>query len=121
MLIFIFVMIVVANELYLLYFEYFSAAYELKTIFPGNFFLAMQCGLWDLSSLTRRQTRTPTVEAWSLNPWTAMEVPFPDKLFLLNLCMFQELIAHIFCVFFLSYTSVSLPFKVYKVPPIPGE
>ena len=38
MLVFIFVMIVVVNELYLLYFEYFSAACGLKTIFPDNFF-----------------------------------------------------------------------------------
>ena len=30
---------------------------------------------WDLSSLTRDQTCAPAVEVWSLNPWTAREVP----------------------------------------------
>ena len=60
MLVFSIVMIVVVNELYLLYFEYFSGACGLKTIFPDNFFfLAMQCGLWNLSSLTRDKTCTP--------------------------------------------------------------
>ena len=107
MLVFSIVMIVVVNELYLLYFEYFSGACGLKTIFPDNFFFfwpcSVVCGI--LVPWLGIKPAPPTVEARSLNPWTAKEVPFPDKLFLLNLFMFQELIAHIFCVFFLSYTS----------------
>ena len=43
-------------------------------------FLAVLRGMWDLSSPTRDQIKPmPTaVEAWSLNHWTAREVPsFP--------------------------------------------
>ena len=32
-------------------------------------------GMWDLSSLTRDQTRTPSIGRRSLNRWTAREVP----------------------------------------------
>ena len=32
-------------------------------------------GMWDLSSLTRDQTRTPCIGRRSLNHWTAREVP----------------------------------------------
>ena len=39
------------------------------------FFLAMPHGICDLSSLTRDRTQGSAVEAWSLNPWTAREVP----------------------------------------------
>ena len=39
----------------------------LKTFF---FFLAAQCGIQDLSSLTRDQTCTSAVEAQSPNHWT---------------------------------------------------
>ena len=36
------------------------------------FFLVAPCGVWDLSSQTRDQTRAPpTVKALSLNPWMA--------------------------------------------------
>ena len=35
--------------------------------------LAMPCGMWDLSFLAR--IRTPALEAWSLNHWTARKVP----------------------------------------------
>ena len=38
-------------------------------------------GLWDLSSLTRDRTCTPALEAWSLNHWTAREVP---------MCLYSE-------------------------------
>ena len=31
--------------------------------------------MWDVSSLTRDETRAPAVEVQSLNPWTAREVP----------------------------------------------
>ena len=34
-------------------------------------------GMWDLSSLTRDQTRTPCIGRQSLNHWTAREVPCP--------------------------------------------
>ena len=47
-------------------------------VFFSLFFLAEPHGLWDLSSLIRDQTRAPctlAVEAWSLNHWTAREVP----------------------------------------------
>ena len=36
----------------------------------------MECGMWDLSSLTRNQTYAPAVEVQSLNHWTTREVPF---------------------------------------------
>ena len=32
-------------------------------------------GMWDLSSLTRDQIHTPCIGRWSLNHWTAREVP----------------------------------------------
>ena len=32
--------------------------------------------MWDLSSLTRDWTHAPASEAWSLNHWTAREVPY---------------------------------------------
>ena len=41
------------------------------------FFLAVQHGLSDLSSLNRDQTVPPTVEAWSPNHWAARELPVP--------------------------------------------
>ena len=31
--------------------------------------------MWDLSSLTWDQTCTPALKGWSLNHWTAREVP----------------------------------------------
>ena len=40
-----------------------------------SFFLPSPHGTWDLSSLTRDHTCTPTLEALSLNPWTARDVP----------------------------------------------
>ena len=39
------------------------------------FFLAVPRSMWDLSSPTRDRTHTPALEVWSLNHWTAMEVP----------------------------------------------
>ena len=38
------------------------------------FFFWLQ-GMWDLSSLTRDRTHTPCIGKWSLNYWTAREVP----------------------------------------------
>ena len=32
-------------------------------------------GMWDLTSLTRNWIRTPCIGRWSLNHWTAREVP----------------------------------------------
>ena len=40
------------------------------------YFLAVLCGVQDLSSPTRNGTRTPAVELQSPNSWTAKE--FPD-------------------------------------------
>ena len=40
-----------------------------------TFFLVMPFSLQDLSSLIRDQTCCLAVEAWSLNYWTASEVP----------------------------------------------
>ena len=37
--------------------------------------LAKPCGMWDLSSSTWDRTQAPAMEAWSLNSWTAREVP----------------------------------------------
>ena len=45
--------------------------------------LAMPCGTWDLSSLTRDQTCTPSLEGQTFNHWTAREVP--TSVFLLKL------------------------------------
>ena len=35
---------------------------------------------WDFSSLTGDQTCVPAVEVWSLNPWTAREVPYYSRI-----------------------------------------
>ena len=40
-------------------------------------FLAVQCGMSDLSSLNRDQTCAPAVEAWSPNHWEARGFPVP--------------------------------------------
>ena len=40
-------------------------------------FLATSRGLWDLSSPTRIEPRSPAVETGSLNHWTARK--FPNK------------------------------------------
>ena len=40
----------------------------------SSLFLTAMQGMWDLSSLTRYETHSPTVEAQSLNPWTIKEV-----------------------------------------------
>ena len=37
--------------------------------------LVMLHGMWGLSSLTKGQTHTLALEAWSLNHWTTREVP----------------------------------------------
>ena len=49
---------------------------ELATILL-LFYALVPCpwGMWDLSSLTRDQTRTPCIGRWSLNHWTTREVP----------------------------------------------
>ena len=39
------------------------------------FFLATPGGVWDLSSRPGIEPTLPAVEAWSLNHWTAREVP----------------------------------------------
>ena len=39
------------------------------------YFLTALKGMWDLSSLTRNQTRAPCIGRWSLNQWTARGVP----------------------------------------------
>ena len=39
------------------------------------FFLIWLCGIWDLSSLTRDQSHTLALEAWSLNHWTTRGRP----------------------------------------------
>ena len=44
-------------------------------LIPPLLFLAVLCGMQDLSSLTRDQTLAPALGATSLNHWTAREVP----------------------------------------------
>ena len=39
-------------------------------------FLAASHGMWDLSSRPGTEPVPPAVDAWSLNHWTAKEVPF---------------------------------------------
>ena len=39
------------------------------------FVVAQPCSIWDLSSLTRDQTRVPCLGRWILNPWITREVP----------------------------------------------
>ena len=57
-------------------------------------------GMWDLSCLTKDWTRTACIRRWSLNRWTAREVPgplilkqqfgsFPSKM------LFTHMLAHI--------------------------
>ena len=67
------------------------------------FFLAVQCCVRHLNSPTRDGTRVPpTVEAWSLNHWTAREVPYRKVLFLYTNVLEPShcpyLIAHEVCV-----------------------
>ena len=51
------------------------ASSKLFVLFCFNFyFLATPCGTWDVSSLTRDQTRVPCLGAWHLNHWTARKV-----------------------------------------------
>ena len=45
-------------------------------------FLAVLCGIWDLSSLARDQTLAPAVEAWNLNHWASTEIPQHNLAFL---------------------------------------
>ena len=40
-------------------------------------FLTTSLGMWDLSYLTRDRIPIPCIERWSLNHWTAREVPNP--------------------------------------------
>ena len=48
--------------------------YQLSHQGNSKYILSPPCGMWDLSSLTRDQTRPPALEAQSLNHWTAREV-----------------------------------------------
>ena len=50
-----------------------------KSVFVLFCFLAVPCGLWDLSSLIRDRTQGTAVRAPSRNNWTARE--FPGNLF----------------------------------------
>ena len=43
------------------------------------FFLAVMCGMRDLSSLTRDWTQDPALELQSLNQWTTREVPQANR------------------------------------------
>ena len=43
------------------------------------FFFSVLHGLRDLSSQTRDGTHAPTVEVWSLNHWTARDIPILFK------------------------------------------
>ena len=53
------------------------------------FFLAMPCGMWDLSSPTRGRTKFPNLQwkhgIFHLKPWTVREVP--GLLFVLKLLL----------------------------------
>ena len=51
-------------------------------------FFPMPCSMWDLSAPTRDRPHTPCIGVWSLNHWSAREVPgfiVIIKLF----CLFQ--------------------------------
>ena len=54
---------------------YFIADYVYNLFHFFILFLATQCGLRDLSSLTRDRTVPPAVEVWSPIHWTAREFP----------------------------------------------
>lgn len=43
--------------------------------FPLNFFLAVLCGLQDLSFLTRDWAHTSCISRWSLDHWTTSKIP----------------------------------------------
>ena len=47
----------------------------LKYFEHTSLFLAIPRGMWDLSFLTRDQTMPPALAMWSLNHWTAGQVP----------------------------------------------
>ena len=56
----------------------FKVFIEFVTILPLFYVLVFwPRGMWDLSSLTRDRTHTPCTGRWSLNHWTAREVPVP--------------------------------------------
>lgn len=50
--------------------------------------LVTPCSIWDLISLTRHRTHIPCIRRWSLNHWTAREVP--QKRFLSWLTFMSE-------------------------------
>ena len=51
--------------------------------FSFSYFFVKTCSMQDLSSLTRDGTHPPAVEVWSLNHWTARELPISPLLFLI--------------------------------------
>ena len=51
--------------------------------------LAVQRGMWDLSSPTRDLTHAPELEAQSLNHWTTREVPFQNFFFFLDTVLIE--------------------------------
>ena len=56
--------------------DHFKVFIEFVTILLLFYVLGFWAhGMWDLSSPTRDRTRTPGIGRWSLNYWTAREVP----------------------------------------------
>ena len=60
------------------------------------FFLVWFCSIWDLSSLTRDQTHTCALEAWSLDHWSPGK--FWDRLYYLAVSL-STLILKVFSLF----------------------
>ena len=52
--------------------------------------MAVPCGMRDLSSQTRDKPMPPALRAWSLNHWTAREVP-PFEIFKAHLILIFSL------------------------------
>ena len=69
-----FILWVISHYFFILMLKLFQIFVLLLSFF---FFLAVQSGLSDLSSLNRDQTVPPAVEAWSPNHWAARELPVP--------------------------------------------
>ena len=68
---------------FLSFFFFKSLLNLLQYCFCFMFWFFWPRGMWDLSSPNRDWTRTPCIGRWSLNHWTAREVPLHSFLNLL--------------------------------------
>ena len=60
--------------------DHFKVFIEFVTVPLFYILIFWPWGIWDLSTLTRDQARTPCIWRRSLNPWTSRETPAGDAL-----------------------------------------